>query len=71
MSFLGMSRDDLLQEIADNDGQSEVYNLIDDYKERIAEAFITMKKEGSLNKESMCQEMENIIDFSKTRVIDK
>lgn len=71
MSFLGMSRDDLLQEIADNDGQSEVYNLIDDYKEQIAEAFITMKKEGSLNKESMCQEMENIIDFSKTRVIDK
>ena len=65
MSYLGMSREALLQQIEQNNGYNEIYNLISIYKEPIANIFLTLKKEGNLSKDSMCQMMNNIIDISK------
>lgn len=66
MSYLGMSREELFQQIEQNNGYTELFNLISIYKEQIAEVFLTLKKEGNLSKENMCQAMSNIIDISKT-----
>jgi hypothetical protein len=65
MSFLGMSREELLQKIEQNNGYTEIYDLINIYKEQLAEVFLTLKKEGNLSKDNMCQIMSNIIDVSK------
>ncbi len=65
MTYLGMSREELLQQIEQNNGYSEIYDLINIYKEQLAEVFVTLKKEGNLSKDSMCQTMSNIIDISK------
>lgn len=65
MSFLGMSREELLQKIEQNNGYTEIYDLINIYKEQLAEVFLTLKKEGNLSKDNMCQIMSNIVDVSK------
>ena len=65
MSYLGISREELLQQIEQNNGYAEIYDLIDIYKEQLAEVFLNLKKEGNLNKDSMCQAMRSIVDVSK------
>lgn len=65
MSYLGMSREQLLQIEQDNN-YIEIYELINHYKEQLANAFLTLKREGNLNKDNMCQIVSNILDVSKT-----
>ena len=65
MSYLGMSREELLQQIEQNNGYTEIYNLINIYKEQLANIFLVLKKEGNLTKDNMCQMMNNIVDVSK------
>lgn len=66
MSYLGMSRDELLKEIEQNNGYSKIDELINIYKDQIAEIFLILKRKGNLSKENMCQILGNIIDVSKT-----
>ena len=68
LSYLGISREDLLQQIEQNNGYTEIYDLINIYKEQLAEVFLTLKRNGNLSKDNMCQVMSNIIDISKTNV---
>ncbi len=63
MSYFGISTSDLLQQ---SDNYSNIYELINTYKEQIAEIFLTLKTNGNLNKDNMCQLIGNIIDISKT-----
>ena len=63
MSYFGISTSDLLQQ---SDDYSNIYELINTYKEQIAEIFLTLKTNGNLNKDNMCQLIGNIIDISKT-----
>lgn len=65
LSYLGISREDLLQQIEQNNGYTEIYNLINIYKEQLAEIFLTLKRDGNLSKDNMCQVMSNIVDVSK------
>ena len=65
LSYLGISREDLLQQIEQNNGYTEIYNLINTYKEQLAEVFLTLKRDGNLSKDNMCQVMSNIVDVSK------
>lgn len=65
LSYLGISREDLSQQIEQNNGYTEIYNLINIYKEQLAEVFLTLKREGNLSKDNMCQVMSNIVDVSK------
>ena len=65
MTYLGISREELLLKIEQNNGYTEIYDLINIYKEQLAEVFLTLKKEGNLSKDNMCQIMSNIIDASK------
>lgn len=65
LSYLGISREDLLQQIEQNNGYTEIYNLINTYKEQLAEVFLTLKRYGNLSKDNMCQVMSNIVDVSK------
>ncbi len=62
-SYLGLYREELMQ-TEQND--YEIHKLINIYKEQLANAFISLKKEGNLTKENMCQMVSNIVDFSKT-----
>ena len=63
VSYFGISTSDLLQQ---SDDYSNIYKLINTYKEQIAEIFLTLKTNGNLNKDNMCQLIGNIIDISKT-----
>ena len=63
MSYLEISREQLSQ--MENNGYTEIYALINTYKEQLANVFLTLKKEGNLNKENMFQVMSNIVDASK------
>ena len=63
MSYLGITTNDLLQS---NNDYSNIYELINDYKEQIVYAFLTLKVNGNLSKYNMCQLMSKIIDISKT-----
>lgn len=62
MSYFGITTNDLLQQ---SDDYSNIYELINTYKEQIAEIFLTLKTNRNLNKDNMCQLMSNIIDISK------
>lgn len=68
MSYLGISTTDLLQTDID---YAKIYEIINTYKEQIAEVFLTLKKNGNLTKDNMCQIMSNIVDISKTNVKSK
>ena len=63
MSYFGITTNDLLQQ---SDDYSNIYELINTYKEQIADAFLTLKTSGNLNKDNMCQLMSNIINVSKS-----
>lgn len=63
MSYLGIYTNDLLQQ---DNNYSDIYELINNYKKQIVEAFLTLKTNGNLSKENMCQLMSNIVDISKT-----
>lgn len=56
MSYLGITNPDI---------NTNIYHLIDIYKEDLTNIFIKLKKEGKLNKHNMCQIINNIIDISK------
>ena len=68
MSYLGISTTDLLQTDID---YAKIYEIINTYKEQIAEVFLTLKKNGNLTKDNMFQIMSNIVDISKTNVKSK
>lgn len=68
MSYLRISTTDLLQTDID---YAKIYEIINTYKEQIAEVFLTLKKNGNLTKDNMCQIMSNIVDISKTNVKSK
>ena len=68
MSYLGISTTDLLQTDID---YAKIYEIINNYKEQIAEVFLTLKKNGNLTKDNMFQIMSNIVDISKTNVKSK
>lgn len=63
MSYFGITTNDLLQQ---NDDYSNIYEIINTHKEQIAEIFLTLKTNGNLSKDNMCQLIGNIIDISKT-----
>ena len=65
MSFLGMSREYLAKQIEQTNGHVLIFELINTYKEQLAEAFLTLRKDGKLNKDNMLQMMNDIIDVSK------
>lgn len=58
MSFLGISTEDLLQH-----DYSEIYEIINDNKEKVAEIFLELKKNNNLNKESMYLAISNKLDI--------
>ncbi len=62
LSFLGISTDDFMQMSHDC---TEIYEIINSYKEQVTEIFLKLKKSGILTKENMCQMMSNIVDISK------
>lgn len=68
MSYFGISTSDLLQQ---NGDYSNIYELINVYKEQIAEIFLTLKINGNLSKDNMCQLIGDIIDISKTNAKTK
>lgn len=68
MSYFGISTSDLLQQ---SDDYSNIYKLINTYKEQIAEVFLTLKNNGNLSKENMCQIISGIVDISKTNCKSK
>lgn len=68
MSYLGITTNDLSNQ---NSDYSNIYKLIDTYKEQIADAFLTLKTSGNLSKDNMCQLMSNIIDISKSNAKSK
>lgn len=41
ITYLGISREELLQQIEQNNGYTEIYNLINIYKEQLADVFLT------------------------------
>lgn len=68
MSYFGISTSDLLQQ---SDDYSNIYELINTYKEQIAEVFLTLKNNGNLSKENMSQIISGIVDISKTNCKSK
>ena len=64
MTYLGISREELLKRIEQNNGYPEIYNLINIYKEQLADVFLNLKNKGNLSKDNMCQVMSNMIDIS-------
>lgn len=65
MSYVGMSRNELLQQVEQNNGCNEIYNLIKIYKEELVDIFQTLKRDGNLSKYNMCQAMSSIIEIPK------
>ena len=65
MSYLGMSRNELLRQVEQNNGCNEIYNLIKIYKEELVDIFQTLKRDGNLSKYNMCQAMSSIIEIPK------
>ena len=65
MSYLKMTKGELLKQIEQNNDYSVINDLINIYKDQLVEIFLTLKKEGNLNKDNMCQIMSNMIDASK------
>lgn len=63
MSYFGITTNNLSDQ---NNDYSNIYKLINTYKEQIADAFLTLKTSGNLNKDNMCQLMSNIINVSKS-----
>ena len=64
MSYFGISREELMQQTEQNNAYTEIYKLMDVYKEQLADVFMTLKKEGNLSKDNMCQAMRDIVDVS-------
>lgn len=64
MSYFGMTREELMQQIEKNNGYSEIYDFINIYKDQLADTFFTLKKEGNLTKENMCKMISNIEGIS-------
>ena len=65
VSYLGINANDLLHDVS---LYGNIYKLINVHKNTIADAFITLKTNGNLSKDNMCQLMSNIIDISETNV---
>lgn len=63
LSFLGLSESDMYQLVLNYEAQ-EIYNMIEEYKEDISKIFISLKKDGILNKTNMCQCLNSILDVS-------
>ena len=64
LSYLGISNNELAV-IQNDNSYNKIEELINYYKDQIAEAFIKLKDEDKLNKENMCEIINNIIDTSK------
>lgn len=64
-SYLGIKIEDLLYSNDDCDIYGYIHRLIENYKEQIANAFLSLKNSGNLNKDNMCQLMSNIMGIPK------
>lgn len=64
-SYLGIKIEDLLYSNDDCDIYGYIHRLIENYKEQIVNAFLSLKNSGNLNKDNMCQLMSNIMDIPK------
>lgn len=60
-SYLGLTR----EELADFPKMDEYINK---YKEQLTRIFLTLKSEGKLDKNNMCQAMSDIVDFPNNNV---
>ena len=67
LSYLGISTNDLIYQISQNNGYNEILELINTYKEQIVNIFLTLKQNNQLNKENMCKNLSSIIDISNTK----
>lgn len=66
MSYLGITKEQLVQNNEESISLNNLlYKYIDKYKNQLADTFLTLKKEGRLNKDNMIQSMSNFIDFSE------
>ena len=65
MSYFGVSSEDILYK-DQNNKMSEIYELINIYKEQLVSIFLKLKKEGNLNKDNMCQMINHTIAVSIT-----
>lgn len=70
-SYMGMTMYDHIEKSKYNNGFSEFYKTMDQYKEPLSETFLSLKKEGQLNKDNMCQAMNNIVDISLLDSLNK
>lgn len=62
---MGIKIEDLLYSNDDCDIYGYIHRLIENYKEQIVNAFLSLKNSGNLNKDNMCQLMSNIMDIPK------
>lgn len=67
LSYLGISTNELMYQISQNNGFNEILELINTYQEQIVDIFLTLKQNNQLNKENMCKNLKDIIDISNTK----
>ena len=67
LSYLGISTNELMYQISQNNGFPEILELINTYQEQIVDIFLTLKQNNQLNKENMCKNLKDIIDISNTK----
>lgn len=70
MSYLGITMEALIYQQLQEDTHYGLYELIDIYKEQLADVFLTLKRNGNFSKENMCQVIGNIVDKNDKRILD-
>lgn len=61
MSYYGISREQLIQMVNDNNIDIDIYSIVNNYKNQVSEIFLSLKESGNLNKNNMFQLMSQII----------
>ena len=70
LSYMGINSE-TMNYLSQNNEAKEIFELIDKYKESIAQKFIELKKLGTLNKKNMLQALSEIMDISKNTSIKR
>ena len=63
-SYLGITANDLSNMTIANENSS-FYRMVDSYKEQIAEMYLTLRRDRKLNKENMCQMIDESLDIKQ------